>query len=112
MATIFSKIIKGILVGGGTVLSMISPPVGGAVMSVGMSIGQGAVAAGSLINKGSGNTVDKTVSTINDKLSKLGLLDPAATINTPGGKSATFVLSPILLITLGFLFIVLIFKRR
>jgi len=110
MAGIFKKIIQGILIGGGTVLSLLCPPVGGAVITAGMAIGAGAVAAGSLINTG---TVDKPLTTINSTLTKLGLLNPAVIpSNTGTGTSfgAGFVLSPMAWLAIAGGLALLIFK--
>lgn len=117
MATIFSKIIKGVLIGGGTVLSSVCPPAGGAIISAGMAIGAGAIAAGSLIGSKSANssstvpTIDSVTARLNTALGNAGLLNPVDYATTGGNKSAFILTTPIILIA-GAIGLFLILKRR
>ena len=109
---LFKKIIKGVLIGGGTVLSLLSPPLGGAVVTAGMQIGAGAVAAGELIktpeSKGSLDTVTDTVK---KTMTNLGLMAPGSTPTLTGGQK-TFIGNPVYWVVGLALFLLLIFNFR
>jgi len=94
MAGLFKKILKGILIGGGTVLSLLCPPAGGAVITAGMAIGAGAAAAGALIKTDSApQTIDTTTSVITDTLTSIGLMQPAS-YATSTGKTSGLIIQP------------------
>lgn len=107
MADLFKKILKGVLIGGGTILSLLCPPAGGAVITAGMAIGTGAVALGSIIKTG---TVDKVTDTVSNALANAGLLNPATVITGSATSGKAFVLSPIAWIAIIGAAILLIFK--
>ena len=108
-------LIKTILIGGGTVLSLLCPPVGGAVVTAGMAIGAGAVAAGGLIKTNGAKTVDTVTSTITGTLTELGLMGPAP-VATVAGTGKAYVISPVIwVVGIGavvLLFLKNFFKRR
>jgi hypothetical protein len=107
MSSLFANIVKGVLIGGGTILSLLCHPVGGVVMTAGMAIGAGMTAAGGLIK-----TNDKVVSTVNSSLSSSGLKDSASPIATSYGSGTGFVLTtPVIVLILAVLAL-LIFKKR
>ena len=108
-------LIKTILIGGGTVLSLLCPPLGGAVVTAGMAIGAGAVAVGGLIKEDVAKTVDTVTSTITGTLTELGLMGPAP-VTTVAGTGKAFVISPVIwVVGIGavvLLFLKNFFKRR
>lgn len=105
------KILKGALIGGGTILSLLCPPVGGAVITAGAAIGTGAIAAGELIKTNQEkNTVDSITGAINNFLINTGLMNPAGTVTPTGGKSYMILLKPVLIIAAGLVALYLIFK--
>ena len=112
---LFGKILKGVLIGGGTILSAVCPPVGVGVMSVGMAIGKGAAAVGGLI-KQKAPTVDNVVNTVNAKLNQAGLLQPVAPMVVPQVTANTygsFTINPLyILFAVGALVLLLLFKKR
>jgi len=107
---LFKSIIKGILIGGGTVLSLLCPAAGGAVVTAGMKIGAGAVAAGELIKTPTPVvSVDNVTNAVTGWLAKMGLTKPVG-----NGISGGFALTTNawLLILAVVAAIVLIFKRK
>ncbi len=77
----FSKVWSGVkkvarvaMIGGGTVLSLISPAAGGAVVTMGQAIGGAAIKLG-------GSSVDKVANAIDNTSKKLGLRDPVPIIS-------------------------------
>jgi len=111
MAGLLKKIVKGALIGGGTILSLLSPPVGGAIVTAGMAIGSGAVAAGGLI-KTNMPSIDKVTTDATRALESKGLLKPALTPLRSGTAAPTFVLSTPILIGAALVLALLIFKKR
>jgi len=109
MAQLFRKILKGVLIGGGTILSLLCPPVGGAIITAGMQIGAGAAAAGSLIQTDSPATIDTTTSQITKTLTQLGLMQPAGYV-TKTGVAGAFIIQPWMWMVAGFAAVALIFK--
>jgi hypothetical protein len=112
---LFKKIFKGILIGGGTLLSILSPAVGGAMITRGMAIGAGAVAAGSMI-KADLNvpSIDQVTQNTTGMLAGLGFLE-AADVPTSSGPSRGLVLTPVVKMVLLFLagvFIFVIFRKK
>jgi hypothetical protein len=106
MSSLLGKIVKGVLIGGGSILSLLCPPVGGAIVSAGMAIGAGAVAVGGLIN-----TADNVTANINGALNNAGLLAPAEQVPIANYSTAkTFVLTPGIIIAGAALLAILIFK--
>ena len=107
--------IKTILIGGGTVLSLLCPPVGGAVVTAGMAIGAGAVAVGGLIKADVASTVDTVTSTVTGTLTELGLMGPAP-VPVVTGTGKAYVISPVIwVVGIGavvLLFLKNFFKRR
>jgi len=108
MAGFLKNLLKGVLIGGGSILAALCPPAGGAVITAGMAIGTGAMAAGNLINPGGSNSVDPTVNAINNWLQMSGLQAPATT--TTGFLGLTTKTWMLILGVLGF--VLIIFKRR
>jgi len=107
------KILKAALIGGGTILSLLCPPAGGAVITAGAAIGTGAIAAGELIKTNQPkNTVDNITGAINNFLINAGLMNPAGTVTPTGGKSYMILLKPVLIIAAGLVALYLIFKPR
>ena len=81
MAGFFKKVLKGLLIGGGTALSGLCPAVGGAVVTAGMKIGAGATAIGQLIQTDKAPvTGDTTTTKINEFLESKGLTKPSTVI--------------------------------
>ena len=108
-------LIKTVLIGGGTILSLLCPPVGGAVVTAGMAIGAGAVAAGGLIKTNGAKTVDTVTKLATDTVGNLGLTQPAG-VTTVAGQSKAYVISPVIwVVGIGavvLLFLKNFFKRR
>jgi hypothetical protein len=104
-------VIKGILIGGGTALSLLCLPVGGAVITAGMAIGAGAVEAGGLIKTEKPVTMDTATSTVTAALANLGLTQPAGVATTSGMKTA-FVINPVVWVVAGVGLLLLLFKGK
>ena len=114
----FRGILRSILIGGGTVLAALCPPVGGAVVTAGMAIGAGSVAAGSLITPDNPEkpavTVDNVTDRITQTMENLGLLQPAG-MPTATGMKKGLVLNPLVIggLILGAIMLIFRpFKRR
>lgn len=79
MAGFFKKLLKGVLIGGGSILAALCPPAGGAVVTAGLMIGTGAAAAGELILPGTPViSSDGVTNAVNNFLATTGLSAPAA----------------------------------
>lgn len=109
MAELFKKILKGVLIGGGTILSLLCPPAGGAVITAGMAIGAGAKAAGELIKTEKPISVDTAVSTVTSTLASIGLMK-TADVTTAQGSTKAFVISPVVWLVGGLIIVFVFFK--
>jgi len=103
-------LIKTVLIGGGTVLSLLCPPVGGAVVTAGMAIGAGAVAAGGLIKTNGAKTVDTVTSHVTETVAALGLTQPAG-VPVVTGTGKAYVISPVIWVV-GIGAVVLLFLKN
>ena len=111
MAGILKKIIKGVLIGGGTALSLVVPPAG-----AGMVLAGAAVQVGSMVKTKKPFTVDTMVNSVNQGLTNAGLMEPAARIppiSNVGKQGVQTSIWPLLLIVAGLLFVgSKLFKKR
>ena len=112
MAFTFKKLIKGILVGGGSILAALCPPAGGAVITAGLAIGTGAAAAGELIKTdGPAVSVDSVAEKVNSWLSTSGLSAPVG-YQTMQGTVKGIVIQPIVWVAAAGIGLILLLKKQ
>jgi len=109
MATIFSKIVKGVLMGGGTVLSLFNPVLGGAAIALGGAINNktGESGASQVVK-----TIDNVSSKVSESLDRVGLLNTPVVQSTATVTASAPGASWLPLLLLGGIGLLLIFKKR
>ena len=106
----WKKLLKGVLIGGGTILSALCPAAGGAVVTAGMKIGAGAVAAGELIKTDTPMvSLDNLTNSVTGWLASMGLTKPVTSNSITGGFALTTNAWLLILAVVAAIF--LIFKR-
>lgn len=108
MAGLFKKILKGVLIGGGTVLSAFSPSLGAAVVTAGMNVNTAANPATE--TKTAVQTMDQIGDYVMDKVNT-GVLQPAM-VATPTGLETRMVPKPWMYLAAAGLFALLLFKKK
>ena len=111
----FKRVLRGILIGGGSVLSLLCPPAGGAIITAGMAIGSGMTAAGELItvneSRERSNTIDSVTGKVQTWLQKIGLTQ-GVNVQTPVGSFPAITLPGVLLIVGILSFVFILFRRK